>query len=350
MQEVLNYLKQVVADEASDLFIVAGGKVHEKVEKHIVPISDNVLSSADAHQLVEKLYSLSGRPLDVLNDTGDDDFAMSISGLARFRVNAYKQRGSLAATIRVVSFDIPNWQEMNIPEQVIELSQVTSGLILFTGTSGSGKSTTQACIIDEINKTRDCHIITLEDPIEFLHKNKKSLISQREIAIDTKDYLTALKSCMRQSPDVILLGEMRDHETIKTAMTASETGHLVIATLHTKGAVNTVDRILDSFPSSQQGQIRMQLSMVLHTVVSQQLLPDKDDNLVPAYEVMRVNNAIRNLIRDNKNHQIENVMSSDKTMMTMEDSLIKLFRDGKITKETALMYTEYPEQLGRRLI
>lgn len=350
MEAILNCLKRVVDDEASDMFIVAGGRIHEKVEKQIIPVSDNMLSSADTQSLIEKLYQLANRSMNRLNETGDDDFAVSISGLARFRVNTYKQRGSIAATIRVVSFDIPDWRKLNIPEQVIDLAKVKSGLILFTGTSGSGKSTTQACIIDEINKTRDCHIITLEDPIEFLHKNKKSLISQREIALDTKDYLTALKSCMRQSPDVILLGEMRDHETIKTAMTASETGHLVIATLHTKGAVNTVDRILDTFPSEQQNQIRMQLSMVLHTVVSQQLLPDVNGNLVPAYELMHVNTAIRNLIRDNKIYQIDNTISSDKTMISMDESLLKLFKEGKIKRETALIYTEHPEQLERKLI
>ncbi len=346
---ILQYLKQVVSDGASDIFIVAGGNIHEKVDKHIVPISDNVLTSADTQQLIEGLYDLAERSLDNLKVNGDDDFALSVSGLARFRVNAYKQRGSLAATIRVVSFEIPDWKELNIPKQVIDLANVTSGLILFTGTSGSGKSTTQACIIDEINKNRDCHIITLEDPIEFLHRNKRSLISQREISIDTKDYLTALKSCMRQSPDVILLGEMRDSETIKSAITASETGHLVIATLHTKGAVNSVDRILDIFSSNQQSQIRMQLSMILHTVVSQQLLPDVNGGLIPAYEVMHVNNAVRNLIRENKSHQIDNTIASDKTMISMDESLVKLFREGKIKRETALLYTEHPEQLERKI-
>ena len=179
--------------------------------------------------------------------------------------------------------------------------------------------------------------------------NKRSLISQREVSIDTKDYLTALKSCMRQAPDVILLGEMRDYETIKAAITAAETGHLVIATLHTRGAVNSIDRILDTFSSSQQNQIRLQLSMVLHTVVSQQLLPDVDGGLIPAYEIMHVNNAIRNLIRDNKNHQIDNTIAGDRTMLSMDESLIKLFKERKIKRETALLYTEHPEQIERKI-
>lgn len=179
---------------------------------------------------------------------GDDDFSFAMENLARFRVNTYFQRGSQATVIRVVAFRIPNYQEMGIPEQIIELSKCQHGLIIISGTAGSGKSTTQACIIDAINAQREAHIITLEDPIEYLHRNKKSLISQREIAIDTENYLTGLRACLRQAPDVILLGEMRDAETIRTAMTAAETGHLVIATLHTKGAVNTIDRIVDLFP------------------------------------------------------------------------------------------------------
>ena len=185
-------------------------------------------------------------------------------------------------------------------------------MVLVTGTAGSGKSTTLACLIDAINHTRGAHIITLEDPIEFLHRNDKSIVSQREIATDSTDYLSALRSCLRQAPDVILLGEMRDPETIHTAMTAAETGHLLFATLHTKGAVNTIDRIVDAFPSGQQAQIRVQLSMVLHTVVSQQLLEGTDGRLVPAYEVMHMNTAIANMIRENKIHQIENVMTGDK--------------------------------------
>lgn len=224
-------------------------------------------------------------------------------------------------------------------------------MVLVTGTAGSGKSTTQACIIDGINRTRGCHIITLEDPIEFLHKNQKSIVSQREIAIDSENYLTALRACLRQAPDVILLGEMRDHETIRTAMTAAETGHLLIATLHTKGAVNTIDRIIDSFPGEQQQQIRVQLSMVLETVISQQLLPGINGELVPAYEIMHINNAIRSLIRESKSHQIDNAIAagSGEGMISMDQSILKLYRGGKITRETALDYAEHPEQLMRRI-
>ena len=225
-------------------------------------------------------------------------------------------------------------------------------MILVTGTAGSGKSTTQACIIDRINHTREAHIITLEDPIEYLHRDIKSIVSQREIAIDTADYLSALRSCLRQAPDVILLGEMRDQETIHTAMTAAETGHLLIATLHTKGAVNTIGRIVDTFPAAQQDQIRTQLSMVLRTVVSQQLLPGVDGDLVPAFEIMHTNNAIRSLIREGKVHQIDNAIAAggrDEGMISMDQSILNLYKAGKITREAALNYADNPEQMSRRL-
>ena len=222
---------------------------------------------------------------------------------------------------------------------------------MVAGTAGSGKSTTQACIIDRINRTRDCHIITLEDPIEFLHRNQSSIVSQREIAVDTEDYLAALRACLRQAPDVILLGEMRDAETIRTALTAAETGHMLMATLHTKGAVNAIDRIVDSFSSSHQAQIRVMLSVVLQTVVSQQMLPDKFGGMVPAFEIMHINSAIRGMIRDNKNHQINNAIAAgrDQGMMTMDQSILALYREGTITKEVALEYAEYPDQLSRQL-
>jgi twitching motility protein PilT len=234
----------------------------------------------------------------------------------------------------------------------MDLADVGHGMILVTGTAGSGKSTTQACIIDRVNRTRDCHIITLEDPIEFLHRDQKSIVSQREIAIDTQDYLSALRACVRQAPDVILLGEMRDPETIHTAITAAETGHLVIATLHTKGAVNAIDRIIDSFPSTQQAQIRMQLSTVLRTVVSQQLLPDVHGGMIPACEILQMNNAVRSMIRDNKNHQIDNaiVSGSREGMIAMDQSIMKLCQEGKISQETAMHYAEKPEQLKRQIL
>lgn len=274
MAELLDYLQRAVTDGASDLFLIAGGCVSEKVEGRICAISEEKVLPPETERLITGIYEMAGRDMGRYQTTGDDDFSFAVPGLARFRVNAYRQRGSLAAVVRVVSFSIPDWKSLHIPENVMDLADTPHGMVLITGTAGSGKSTTQACIIDRINHTREGHIITLEDPIEYLHRDQKSIISQREIAVDTEDYLSALRACLRQAPDVILLGEMRDHETIRTAMTAAETGHLLIATLHTRGAVNTVDRIIDAFPPEQQAQIRVQLSMVLRTVVFQQLLPD----------------------------------------------------------------------------
>lgn len=351
MADLMHYLKYAVENGSSDILVVAGGPVYTKLDGHIRPVDDSRLMPPQTEALVREIYEVSKRPMDKYLETWDDDFSFSVSGLARFRVNAYRQRGSMAAVIRVVSFDIPDWQALHIPEQVMDLANVDHGMVLVTGTAGSGKSTTQACIIDRINKTRDCHIITLEDPIEYLHRNNKSIVSQREISIDTADYLSALRACLRQAPDVILLGEMRDPETIRTAMTAAETGHTLIATLHTMGAVNTIDRIVDSFPSTQQTQIRVQLAEVLKTVVSQQLLPDVNGGLVPAYEIMHMNSAIRSLIRDNKGHQIDNAIAagSREGMISMDQSILALYHAGHITKETALEHANNPEQMRRSI-
>ncbi len=351
MAQLLDYLKHAVENGASDLFIVAGGPVCEKTDKHMRPVSDEKIFPDETRQLITEIYTMAKRPMDAYLSDGDDDFSFSVPGLSRFRVNAYRQRGSLAAVVRIVAFDIPNWEDMGIPKEVMDLADVNYGMVLVTGTAGSGKSTTQACIIDRINRTREAHIITLEDPIEYLHRDQRSIVSQREIAIDSQDYLSALRACLRQAPDVILLGEMRDHDTICTAMTAAETGHLLIATLHTKGSVNTIDRIVDTFPAAQQAQIRVQLSMVLHTVVSQKLLPNVNGGLVPAFEIMHVNSAIRSLIRDSKTHQIDSAIAAGggEGMISMDQSILNLYQAGQITEETALLYAENAEQMRRRL-
>ncbi len=351
MSELMKYLERAVSDQASDLFLIAGGPVSEKLDGRIQPISAERLMPPDTKKYISEIYTMADRSMDTYLACGDDDFSFAVPGMARFRVNAYRQRSSMAAVVRVVSFDIPDWQAIHIPEQVMSLADTHHGMILVTGRAGSGKSTTQACIIDRINRTRDCHIITLEDPIEFLHRNQRSIVSQREIAVDTADYLSALRSCLRQAPDVILLGEMRDAETIQTAITAAETGHTLIATLHTKGTVNTIDRIVDSFSAEHQAQIRVMLSSVLQTVVSQQMLPDKCGGVVPAFEIMHVNSAIRGLIRDNKNHQINNAIAAGRGegMVTMDQSILGLYRAGHITRETALDYADNPEQLRRQL-
>lgn len=350
--ELLDYLRFAVREEASDLFIVAGSPVCVKLDKRMVPAGGERVFPQETERLIMAIYEQAGRSPERFLSRGDDDFSFSVANLARFRVNTYRQRGSLAAVVRIVAFDIPDWEKLSIPSQVMDLAEETHGMILVTGTAGSGKSTTQACVIDRINRTREAHIITLEDPIEYLHRDIRSIVSQREIAIDTEDYISALRACLRQAPDVILLGEMRDQETIHTAMTAAETGHLLIATLHTKGAVNTIGRIVDTFPAAQQDQIRTQLSMVLRTVVSQQLLPAVNGDLVPAFEIMHANGAIRSLIREGKVHQIDNAIASggrEEGMVSMDQSILNLFKAGRITAETALDYADNPEQLRRRM-
>lgn len=351
MEKLIDYLQHAVDTRASDLFFIAGGPVSMKIDGRITPVGKEKLLPPDTKQFIEEIYEMAGRSMDHYQRLGDDDFSFAVPGLSRFRVNTYRQRNSPAAVIRVVSFNIPNWEQIDIPKEIIDLANIRDGMVLFTGTAGSGKSTTQACIIDQINRTRDCHIITLEDPIEYLHKNQRSIVSQREIAIDTADYLSALRACLRQAPDVILLGEMRDAETIRTAITAAETGHTVIATMHTKGAVNAIDRVIDCFSETQQSQIRFQLATVLRTVVSQQMLPDIDGNIVPAFEIMHVNNAIRGMIRENKNYQIENAITAGRSegMIPMDTYLLNLYNKGRISGETLVTYATHPEHVTKHL-
>ena len=351
IMELYDYLKWAVDNDASDIFMVSGTPVSAKKDGKLLSYDDQKLMPNAVESLVKEIYEAAGRKMDYFLETGDDDFSFAVGGLARFRVNTYRQRGSMASVIRIVHFEIPNWKDLAIPESVIRLADLKNGMVLVTGTAGSGKSTTLACIIEEINSTRDCHIITLEDPIEYLHRNKRGIVSQREIAIDTSDALSGLRACLRQAPDVIQLGEMRDLETIRTAMTAAETGHLLLATLHTKDAVNTVDRIIDTFPPEQQNQIRIQLGGVLQTVVCQQLLPAVNGGRVPAFEIMTMTNAVKSLIRDGKTHQIDNAIASGAQdgMISMDQSIFELYKKELITSETALAYANNEDQMRRRL-
>lgn len=351
MKQMIEYLKVAVDSNASDIFVIAGAPTSMKVSGAITPMDDEKLMPPLTLQLITQIYEMAKRPMDKLTSTGDDDFSFAAPGLARFRVNAYRQRGSFAMVIRVVSFDIPDYRQRMIPEEVMKLADATHGMVLVTGVAGSGKSTTEACIVDRINKTRACHIITLEDPIEYLHRDDKSIVSQREISIDTDDFVSALRACMRQAPDVIQVGEMRDQNTIRAAVTAAETGHLLLATLHTNGAVNAIDRIIDTFPSQAQQQIRIQLSSVLNSVISQKLIPGIDGKRIPAFEIMHATSAIKSLIRDSKTHQIDNAISTGASlgMISMDQYIYNLFKDGKITEQTAVDYAEDPAQMKRRL-
>lgn len=351
MAGFFDIIQQAMEQKASDVFIVSGQPISFKIHKTITPINDERIMPEAARILVGEAYAAAGRDMTRLIEKGDDDFAISMAGIGRMRMSAYKQRGSLAAVVRMVSFKIPDYKQIGIPENVIGCAKAQKGLVLVTGPAGNGKSTTLACIIDRINKTRNGHVITLEDPIEFLYRNDKCIISQREIEQDTQDYVTAIRASLRQAPNIILLGEMRDYETISAAMTAAETGHLVLSTLHTIGAADTVDRIIDIFPPSQQQQVRVQLSMLLHAVVSQQLVPTVDGRVTPVFEVMFANNAICNLIRDAKIHQIDSVISTSSAqgMVSMDNSLLDLYSRGIITKETALTYSQHPDIIAKRL-
>ena len=336
--DIVTILKQAVGENASDVFIVAGLPCSFRKNGTLYRINEERLLPPDTEDLLNNIYRLAGsRDMTALHEHGDDDFAFAIQGVSRFRVSAYKQRGALSAVIRVITFQLPDYTALGI---------------LITGPAGSGKSTTLACMIDHINQTRDAHIITLEDPLEFLHRHKRSIVSQREIHVDTENYVTALRAALRQSPDVILLGEMRDYETINVAMTAAETGHLLLSTLHTIGAANTIDRIIDVFPPSQQRQIAIQLSTVLNAVVSQQLLPTVDGGMVPAFEIMTVTPAIRNMIRDNKVPQIDGLLysSNREDMVSMDASILALCQKGVISKDTALIYATNPELLRKKLV
>ncbi len=348
MRSMKEILKEAVSLSASDIFIVTGTSVSYKVFGNVMRTGDEPVLPGDSERLMTELFGLAELKISPQALSREMDFSFSYAGVGRFRVNVYRQRGTLAAVLRSVPFNLPDSEKLHIPDEILSLTDNQNGIILVTGSAGSGKSTTLTCMINRINTSRTGHIVTIEDPIEFLHKHNKSIISQREIGIDTESYSDALRAALRQSPNVILLGEMRDNETMSIAMTAAETGQLVLSTIHTLGAANAIDRIIDGFPTNQQHQIRMQLSMVLRAVVSQQLLPDKDGRLYPVFEIMEVNNAIRTMIRENKTHQIETVMQTSKGMQTMDSAIFKLFSDGIITAETAENYASNPAMMAKK--
>ena len=351
MVSMVEMLQKAVKMGGSDIFIIPGSSAMVKVNNELVPLNDGRLLPADSEKLVEQMYELAHRDIKLLSREGDDDFSFAIKDVSRFRCNAYMQRGTIAAICRIVNFELPHVSDLGIPDIVMTLCAQRSGMVLVTGPAGSGKSTTLACMVDKINSDRQAHIITIEDPIEYLHRHKKSLVSQREVPNDAATFSRALRAALRQAPDVVMLGEMRDLDTIRTAITAAETGHLLLSSLHTIGAAKTVDRIIDTFPAEQQTQIRVQLSMVLKAVISQRLVPTVNGGRVPVFEVMTVNPAIQNMIRDGRTHQIDNVIygGSDKTMLSMDAELQRLVRTGKITRDIALLYAANPETLAKRL-
>src|SRR4051794_35570715 len=344
-------LLAVIERNASDLHIAAGAAPAIRVRGRLQALEGfPKLNPQDTQEIVYSILNDDQRKR--LENDLQLDFAYAIPNVGRFRVNAYRQRAALGAAFRRIPTEIPAIESLGLPPVVSELVTKPRGLVLVTGPTGSGKSTTLASMIDVINATRDEHIMTVEDPIEFLHGHKRCLVNQRELGSDALSFSHALKAALRQDPDIILVGEMRDLETISTALTAAETGHLVFATLHTQDAPQTVDRIIDVFPSEQQGQVRMMLSVSLQGILTQQLLPTADGSgRVVAVEALVPTPAIRNLIREGKTHQIYSAIQTGGShgMQTMDGALADLVRKGKITRELAMLRAGHPDELGRLL-
>lgn len=350
-EQLISFFKDAVAFKASDIHISPNSPLILRINGKLIPYNNEILAPEDTQEIIKLITP--NEKLEVLQSLGETDFAYSIENLTRFRVNAYKEYSGYAVAMRLINSQPPDVNDFNIPASIVEFSKLQRGFVIITGPTGSGKSTTLAALLNEINKNRSAHIITLEDPIEFIHSNKKSIFHQREIGSDSKSYNTALRASLRQDPDVILIGEMRDHETISTALTTAETGHLVFSTLHTLGACKSIDRIVDVFPPHQQNQIRFQLAATLEGVVSIQLVPHiSGRSVVAAYEVMKVTPAIRNLIREGKNHQIVTQMQTGKAlgMQTLDSSLLRLAKTGEISKENALLYCIDKASMQKELV
>lgn len=349
-ENINNLLERAASMNASDLHLTVGVSPKVRVNGDLKSLD---LPQLRPDEIKELAYSMIPSKLTAkFEEEGEIDFSYSIQKVGRYRVNAYHQRGSVAVTIRLIGETIPKPEELGLPEAVTELIHKKRGLVLVTGPTGSGKSTTLASLINEINQRYEYHIITLEDPCEYLHSHAKSIVNQREIGTDTRSFGKALTAALREDPDVILVGEMRDLDTISTAITAAETGHLVFSTLHTIGAASTIDRIIDVFPPYQQSQIRSQLSLVLEAVISQQLLPIiGGKGRKAAFEVMLSTPAIRNMIRESKTHQIASSIQTNRKigMQTMDDAVYELYMNRYIDRDQALGYAQDPNSLAARI-
>ncbi len=347
LQDLLNICKK---KNASDLHLTAGLPPVFRIKKRLVPLKSEPLTSEEVEELVYPI--MNDEQKEKFKEEWEIDFSFGVHNVGRFRVNVFRQRQTVAAAFRVIPWEIPTFEQLGLPKAINKVVELEKGFVLVTGATGSGKSTTLASVIDKINSTRSVHIITIEDPIEYLHKHKKSIVVQRELGSDTRSFPKALRSVLREDPDVILVGEMRDLETISSAITAAETGHLVFATLHTNSAAQSIDRIVDVFPPHQQQQIRIQLSNVLSAIFTQQLVERRDGSgLVLASEVLIVTPAVRNLIRENKSYQINTIIqtSKDLGMQTMNQALKDLYEHNLISFETAIRYSYDPSELLKML-
>ncbi len=343
-------LKFMVDNTASDLHITPGTPPQLRIDGSLRPLNVPTLTPPETKKIAYSLLTDAQKHL--FEEDKELDFSFGVKGLSRFRANVFQTRGSVGVAIRTIPFEILTFESLNLPKVVEDLNQRPKGLVLVTGPTGSGKSTTLAAMIDRINSTRHEHIITIEDPIEFLHPHKSCVVNQREVGADTSTFKRALKSILRQDPDIVLIGEMRDLETIEAALSVAETGHLVFGTLHTNNCVQTINRILDVFPPFQQPQIRAQLSFVLEGVLSQTLIPKKGGGRCLALEIMVPNAAIRNLIREDKVHQIYSIMQVGQSkfgMQTMNQSLLALHLKGTIPVEEVLGRTTNPDEMRQML-
>lgn len=350
MYSLNELLEKTLEMKASDLHLTVGLPPIVRINGRLIKLGESKLLPNDTERFAKEIL---GASFDKYEDIGEMDTSYSVSGCGRFRINVFKQRNSDAIAVRVISLKIPTLEELKHPQVIRDLCNKKRGLVLVTGPTGSGKSTTLAAMINEINHTKDAHIITLEDPIEFLHRHNKSIINQREIGKDSRSYDHALRAILREDPDVILVGEMRDLETIRIALTAAETGHLVFSTLHTVGAAKTIDRIVDVFPPHQQQQIKIQLSAVLQGIVSQQLVETiNGEGRVAALETMVSTPAIQSLVREGKTHQIESLIQTGGKygMKTMDMSLAELYRSGLISEDAAMSSSVDRETLKRMML
>jgi len=340
-------LRESVERKASDLHITVALPPTVRVDGELTPLPYEIVRPEVSHRLIYEI--LSDERITILEKTRELDFSHSVKDIGRFRVNVYYQRGSLGAALRVIPQNIPTFEELRLPPVLREITKRTSGLILVTGATGSGKSTTIAAMVDDINSSRRCHIMTIEDPIEYLYHHKMAMVNQREVHHDTLSFQSALRAVLREDPDVIVVGELRDLETITAALTLAETGHLVFGTLHTRNAPQSIDRLIDVFPPEQQEQIRVLLSNTLESIISQQLIPKLGGGRIVAVEILVATPAIRNLIREAKTHQMYSVIetSAQQGMITMDRSLLDLYRNGYITHEDALMRAVDQENFGR---
>jgi twitching motility protein PilT len=347
---IKDLLQLVVDTGASDLHLMVGIPPTLRVEGVLSPVPNEEVLTPEVLEAHLKDV-LSAEQFELLKVNKEIDFSLSFSEKGRFRVNAYVQRGTLAAAFRIIPLEIPTIESLGLPKVLHSFTEMKQGFILVTGPTGHGKSTTLASILNEINENRACHIVTVEDPIEFVFKPARAIVSQREMHEDTHSWQAALRSILREDPDVVLIGEMRDYETIASALTIAETGHLVFATLHTNSAAQTIDRVVDVFPEEQQRQVRMQLANVIEAVFSQRLVPTVTGKRVVAYELLLATNAVRTTIRDGKTFQIDNVIqtSFEAGMCTIESSLASLVKSGKISLEVAQSWSLRPEELIKHI-